>query len=156
MTDVQGTQITATREGKVKTRDSQRFKKVETPQPPKFRTIPSSLRKSDTADNYESDADVGPARRQEARQAGAAHSAHEQRTLQPNLFPATPLPATPAGPPTTAPPPNPPAPQHRLSRKERWTLQTPEDWQRKRPPTRALARDKKSRLESIARGKGRK
>ena len=67
-----------------------RFKKVETPQPPKFRTIPSSLCKSDTPDNYESDAEVGPARGQEARQAGDAHSAHEQRTLQPNLLLANP------------------------------------------------------------------
>ena len=58
VTDVQGTQITATREGKVKTRDSQRFKQVETPQPPKFRTLPSSLRESTTPDNYGSDADV--------------------------------------------------------------------------------------------------
>ena len=63
------------REGKVKTRDSQKFKKVETPQPSQFRTIPRSLRRSDTPDHYDSDADVGPVRQQEAKQTGAAHSA---------------------------------------------------------------------------------
>ena len=43
VTDVQGTQITAVRHGRYKTRDSQRFKKVATPQPPRFRNLPASL-----------------------------------------------------------------------------------------------------------------
>ena len=137
-TDVQGTQITATREGKVKTRDSQRFKQIETPQPPKFRTLPSSLCESNTPDNYESDADVGPPRQQETRPSGSTHSAHEQGRLHPHQ----PSHITAA-----------PAPQHGQPRKERWSLQPPEDRQGGRPSTRSLTR---SRQESKGKGWGRK
>ena len=59
VTDVQGTQITASRHGRVKTRDSQRFKKVPATQPPRFRNLPSSLQ---TPQHSDSDPDIGPAR----------------------------------------------------------------------------------------------
>ena len=109
-----------------------------TPQPPKFRTLPSSLREANTPDNYESDADVGPPRQQETRPSGSTHSAHEQGRLQPHQPPHI----------TAAP-----AAQNSRPRKERWSLQPPKDWQRKRPATRSLTR---SGQESKGKGFGRK
>ena len=80
----------------------------------------------------------GQPRQQETRLSESAHSAHEQGRLHPHQPPHI----------TAAP-----APQHGQPRKERWSLQPPEDWQRRRPSTRSLTR---SRQESKGKGWGRK
>ena len=127
VTDVQGTQITAVRHGRSKTRDSQRFKKVATPQPPRFRNLPASLQ-----DHRQelSDADIGPPRTTQPH-------APSHGTLEPE-----PAQAATQTPQKDRQPPRPP--------KERWSFIQPTDWQdqpRQRPVTRALTRRRKARAD---------
>ena len=140
VTDVQGTQITAVRHGHPKTRDSQRFKRVEIPQPPRFRNLPSVLQSNPQKD---SDPDIGP--------------------------PRTTPPAPTSHPPAHAPQQDAHAPDqgdphpHQLvhhkprHQRERWSFIQPATWEapaRQQPMTRALQRRRKKARENVKGGSG--
>ena len=133
VTDVQGTQITAVRHGRLKTRDSQRFKRVATPQPPRFRNLPSSLQSSPRGD---SDPDIGP----------------------PRTTPPTPAPHPPDHVPEQhALHPHQPGHHQPRQPRERWTFIQPDNWEapvRQRPMTRALKRRRMKDREDMKRGSG--
>lgn len=138
VTDVQGTQITAVRHGRPKTRDSQRFKRVASPQPSRFRNLPSILQSNPPED---SDPDIGP--------------------------PRTTLPAPTSHPPAHAPQQDARAPDqgdpHQLvqhkprHQRERWSFIQPANWEapaRQQPMTRALQRRRKKARENVKGGSG--
>ena len=133
VSDVQGTQITAVRHGRLKTRDSQRFKRVATPQPPRFRNLPSSLQSSPRGD---SDPDIGP----------------------PETTPPTPAPHPPDHVPEQhALHPHQPGHHQPRQPRERWTFIQPDNWEapvRQRPMTRALKRRRMKDREDMKRGSG--